>query len=161
MEVTLSALERGDKESIRILLEATAIFRPEEISVAMELLDHAFKTPEQQDYNFLVARAGKRVAGYVCWGPTPATKGTWDLYWVAADPEFQGKGVGRCLMKAAEEEMKRHGGRLCIVETSGLKQYEKTRKFYLQIGYALAAQIEDYYAPGDGLCIFTKRLTGR
>ena len=159
MEVTLRALSQQDEKAIRALLEATAVFRKEEILVAMELLDHAFKTPGQKDYNFFVAQARDKVAGYVCWGPTPGTRGTFDLYWIATDPALQGKGVGSRLMAAAENEMSLCGGRLCVVETSGLASYEKTRRFYLQSGYSLAAKVADYYAPKDDLCIFTKRLT--
>lgn len=160
MEVTLRELERKDEEPIKSLLEATAVFRPEEIEVAMELLGHAFNRPEQEDYNFIVAEADGKVAGYACWGPTPGTNGTWDLYWIATDPSLHGRGTGRRLMAAAENDMARRGGRLCVAETSGLESYEKTRRFYLRGGYALAARIADYYALGDDLCIFTKRLSG-
>jgi ribosomal protein S18 acetylase RimI-like enzyme len=160
VEVTLRELKPGDREPIKSLLEATAVFRPEEIEVATELLDHALTKPGQQDYNFIVAEAGGKVAGYACWGPTPGTRGTWDLYWIATDPSLHGKGAGRRLMAAAENDMARRGGRLCVVETSGLESYEKTRRFYLRGGYALAARIADYYASGDDLCIFTKRLAG-
>ena len=158
MEVTFRELQQKDLEPIRSLLEATAVFRVEEIEVAMELLGHPFKHPGQEDYYFLVAESDGGVAGYACWGATPGTRGTWDLYWIATAPEIQGKGTGRKLMAAAEADMARRGGRLCIVETSGLASYEKTRQFYLRGGYALAARIGDYYAPGDDLCIFTKRL---
>ncbi len=158
MEVIFRDLLPGDLEPIRSLLEATAVFRTEEIEVAMELLGHPFKNPGQDDYYFLVAESDGNVTGYACWGATPGTRGTWDLYWIATAPEVQGKGTGKKLMAAAETDMARRGGRLCIVETSGLASYEKTRQFYLHNGYVLAARISDYYAPGDDLCIFTKRL---
>lgn len=160
MEVKLRELKPKDHEPIRNLLEATAVFRPEEIGVAMELVDHALTKTGQQDYNFVVAEADGRVAGYACWGPTPGTRGTWDLYWIATDPSLHGKGTGRLLMAAAENDMARRGGRLCVAETSGLASYDKTRRFYLRGGYTLAARIADYYDAGDDLCIFTKRLAG-
>ena len=156
--MTFRELLAGDLAPIKSLLEATAVFRPEEIDVAMELLAHPFKKPGQEDYYFLVAESGGKVAGYACWGATPGTRGTWDLYWIATAPEMQGKGTGKKLMAGAEADIIRRGGRLCVVETSGLPSYEKTRQFYVHSGYGLAARVSDYYAPGDDLCIFTKRL---
>jgi hypothetical protein len=44
------------------------------------------------------------------------------------------------------------------VETSSRPLYEPTRRFYLACGYRLEAQLEDFYAPGDGKVIFLKVL---
>ena len=48
--------------------------------------------------------------------------------------------------------------RIAIAETSGTPHYESTRKFYAGVGYANEASIKDFYAAGDDLNIFTKRL---
>lgn len=98
------------------------------------------------------------MAGYACWGATPCTLGTFDLYWIAADPACHGKGAGHALLLRAEEDMRRRGGRLCIIETSSLPQYEPARRFYLRHGYKVAAEIQDFYAPGDHRLIFTRAL---
>ena len=45
------------------------------------------------------------------------------------------------------------------VETSTRPQYAPTRAFYLACGYQLAAELPDFYAPGDGKAIFLKLLT--
>lgn len=160
MELRLRELRPSDRAALLAILQATAVFRPEEIEVALELVDHALAKPGQKDYLFAVAEHEGRVAGYACWGATPGTRGTWDLYWIATDPALHGRGIGGRLMAAAEEAMRSAGGRLCVVETSSLPAYEKTRRFYLGAGYALAARLSDYYAEGDDLCIFTRRLTG-
>jgi ribosomal protein S18 acetylase RimI-like enzyme len=57
-----------------------------------------------------------------------------------------------------EEEVKRMGGRLILVETSGPPSYAPARKFYEACGYRLQATIPDFYAPGDDLLIYAKRL---
>lgn len=158
MELNLRELRAEDRGPIRDILGATAFFRPEEIDVALELVDAALDNPEQEDYLFAVADGGGTVLGYVCWGETACTRGTYDLYWVAVAPGTQGKGVGRALMAHAEEEMRKVGGRLCVVETSSLPKYEPTRAFYLRIAYTEEARIGDYYQPGDDLVIYTKKL---
>jgi ribosomal protein S18 acetylase RimI-like enzyme len=156
--MTLRELRPSDREPIRELLDATEFFRPEEVNVAMELVDLALDKPGQKDYLFAVSEEGDKVTGYVCWGETACTRGTYDLYWVAVAPGAQGKGTGRSLMAHAEEEMRKAGGRLCVVETSGLSKYESTRAFYLRIAYHEEARIRDYYQPGDDLVIYTKAL---
>ena len=44
------------------------------------------------------------------------------------------------------------------VETSTRPQYLPTRAFYLACGYELAAELVDFYAPGDGKAVFLKVL---
>ncbi len=158
MDLVIRDLAPGDREAIEALLRDTAVFRPEEVAVAMELVDAALGKPGQEDYTFAVAELEGEVAGYTCWGETPCTRGTFDLYWIATQPRHQGRGVGRSLMEAAEAHMKRRGGRLCVIETSSLPQYDPTRRFYLGLGYAREAVIRDFYTPGDDKVVYTKAL---
>jgi ribosomal protein S18 acetylase RimI-like enzyme len=99
-----------------------------------------------------------KVVGYICWGDTPLTVGTWDIYWVAVDRNEQGKGIGAQLMSVAEKSILKSGGRLAVVETSGKPEYNKTRQFYLKIGYPEEARIKDFYNIGDDKVIMVKRL---
>jgi len=97
--------------------------------------------------------------GYACWGPTPGTTGTYDLYWIVVDPAWQGKRVGTQLLASVEDQLMTHHGRLIIVETSSRADYGPTRSFYERRGYARAALIPGYYAAGDDLVIYLKDLT--
>jgi len=49
------------------------------------------------------------VAGYICYGPTPVTEGTWDIYWEAVAHERQGLGIGSKLMAAVLQEIREAG----------------------------------------------------
>jgi GNAT superfamily N-acetyltransferase len=100
------------------------------------------------------------VAGYACWGPIPGTAASVDLYWIAVHPDRQGKGAGRELLRAAEEWIREEGRSRVYVETSTRAQYAGTRDFYLACGYELAAELADFYAPGDGKAMFLKVLPG-
>src|SRR2546422_2954929 len=57
----------------RSLTAATGLFRPDEVAIAVELLDDALAGDD--DYRFLGAYADDRLVGYACWGPTPGTTG--------------------------------------------------------------------------------------
>jgi len=98
------------------------------------------------------------VLGYTCYGPRSLTSGTFDLYWIAVDPTARRGGVGRKLLAATEEAIRKLGGRLMILETSGMQTYVPTRNFYLNTGYTLEATLKNFYKEGDDLVIFTKHL---
>jgi ribosomal protein S18 acetylase RimI-like enzyme len=75
------------------------------------------------------------------------------------DPARQGHGVGTELLTAVEQQLAQEHGRLLVVETSSRADYAATRAFYERRGYARAATIPGYYAPGDDLVIYLKDLT--
>ncbi len=155
--LTLRLPRPSDRDRAAAIVRATGIFRPAEVEVALEVFEGAVRRPGV-DYHALGAydEAGQLV-GFACYGPTPCTEGTWDLYWIAVDPAVHRQGVGRALMEACEQAMQQAGARLVVVETSSRPDYEPTRRFYQALAYQAAARIADFYAPGDDLVVYTKR----
>lgn len=90
--------------------------------------------------------------------PERMTMGTWNLLLIAVHPERQGKGAGTSLVRHAEREVAAAGGRLLLVETSGLPGFARTRAFYPRCGFAPEAVIRDFYAAGDDKIVFRKTL---
>ncbi|HEY0514464.1 MAG TPA: GNAT family N-acetyltransferase [Thermoanaerobaculia bacterium] len=152
------SLEPADRGPLETLIRATGFFNREEIEVALELVDDRLAAGESSHYRFLVGELDGRVAGYACWGPIPGTAAAADLYWIAVHPDFQGKGAGAALLRAAEEWMATAGRTRVYVETSTRPQYAPTRAFYLACDYQLASELADFYAPGDGKATFLKVL---
>jgi ribosomal protein S18 acetylase RimI-like enzyme len=152
----LSAADRG---RIGDITRAVGLFREEEILVALEVFDEAVRNGPGNTYRVLGAEVDGRLAGWICWGPTPCTVGTYDLYWMAVDPRLQGTGIGTALM--AEMERRLAGiARLIVVETAGRPDYAPTRAFYESRGYRVAATIPEFYAPGDDQVVFVTRVSG-
>lgn len=145
-----------DRGAIREILTKTEMFTIPEVDVAMELVDIFLNNSEQKDYLIYVAESEARVTGYVCYGPTPAAEGTFDLYWIAVAPDQQGKGIGKELLEFVEQEVKQMKGRLIIIETSSQEKYTPTQQFYLKNHYLIAARIKDFYRVGDDRLIFVK-----
>jgi len=139
------------------LTRGTGLFREEEVATAVELLDESLAGND--DYQFVGAFDGAELVGYACWGPTPGTEGTHDLYWIVVSREHQGQGIGTQLLAEVEQRLTTHDARLIVVETSSRDDYAATRRFYEARGYTRAATIPGYYAPGDDLVIYTKDLT--
>jgi len=156
--INIRPMTRIDKFTVMEILRATPEFEPFEIPVAEELLDAFLQDSYQSGYHVLVAEVDRFVAGYACYGPTPLTEGTWDVYWIATAPKKQGQGIGSALIASVEDKIKEAQGRLIIIETSSTPEYEKARRFYLSRGYQVVCQIAGFYAPGDDQVIFVKRL---
>jgi len=151
-------LQAQDRQPILELLKQTGMFTERELSIALELVDTVLTTPGQQDYIIYVYEADKEVLGYYCVGPTPATVGTFDLYWIAVTPSEHGRGIGGTLDRHAEMLIRSLGGRLILAETSSQAKYKKTHKFYLRRGYAELSRIKDYYRSGDDLVVYGKYI---
>jgi ribosomal protein S18 acetylase RimI-like enzyme len=156
--LNIRPMTKKDKAAVMRILKNTPEFTPAEVVLADEVIDSYLFNPQESGYFILVAEVDSTIAGYVCYGPTPITEGTWDLYWIAVDHNVQGQGVGRKLMDAAEEKIKQAKGRLVIVETSSKPGYEKTNLFYQRIGYKETARIKDFYMIGDDQIIYEKRF---
>ncbi len=150
-------MQKGDKLSLMALVRNTPEFKPAEVTVAEEVINSYLHDPAGSGYNVLVS-GDSAVNGYICYGPTPLTEGTWDVYWIAVAPPEKGKGIGSALLTCAEDKIKEAGGRLIIIETSSQAGYERTRRFYQKHAYETIAQITDFYAPGDDKIILQKRL---
>ena len=155
----LRHLNAADRGRIEEITRAVGLFRENEIPVALEVFDEAVRHTglPSGDYEALGADVDGRLAGWICWGPTPCTLGTYDLYWMAVDPALQGGGIGRALIVEMERRLA-GPARLIVVETAGRADYAATRRFYQARGYRAAAMIPDFYAPGDDQVVFVKAL---
>lgn len=155
---SLSPPTRDHRGQAELILRETGMFRDDEVAVALEVLDAFIAAPER-DYHAVGAfTPGGSLLGFIIYGPTPCTLGTWDLYWIAVHPDAQGLGVGSTLTKEMERRLARTNARLVLIETSSRPAYEPTRAFYLRRGYEEAARVKDFYEPGDDRVIFAKRM---
>jgi ribosomal protein S18 acetylase RimI-like enzyme len=151
--------EKSDIAPLAEIVRATKVFHKEEVDVAIELMEIAANEKDQKDY-FLYSYVDESgtLQGYYCVGPTPMTKSTYDLYWIAVHPRMHKKKIGHDLLEHCEQQVKGMGGTLLVVETSSQPKYEPTRKFYLRHQYTESAHIKNYYAQGDDLVIYTKHF---
>lgn len=146
-----------DRPAIESLLRASHNFTPDEVAIALEVIDDALAGDPEYIVTVVEDDSG-RVAGYECHGPTPLTAGTYDLYWIAVDPSAQKRGYGQALLRAAEKNVAARGGRLLLIETSSQESYDATIRFYKRAGYRLEAKIGGFYKPGDDKLVFAKNI---
>ena len=155
-------MQEADKPAVMTMLQATGMFAAAEIDVAEELIDIFLQQPKQNDYRVVVIEnPNHEIAGYMTFGPTPLTNGTYDLYWIAVSPQEQGRGFGHKMMNWLENHLEENNGRLLIIETSSQVKYESTRSFYLKQHYRESVRIADFYKPGDDRIIYVKYFSQR
>jgi ribosomal protein S18 acetylase RimI-like enzyme len=150
----------GDGAAIRHLVETAGVFSPDEIMIACELIEERLaRGLAATGYHFLFAEEGRGAPlGYACFGPIALTQGSWDLYWIAVEPGNRTRGIGRRLMGEVERRAKAAGAAALFIDTSGRPDYGAARGFYASLGYRIAAEFPDFYAPGDAKIVFRKNL---
>lgn len=153
---TLHPLDRSDIVGVEAVLESSGLFPPDMLASMVA----PYLEGSSEDV-WLVARAEQARLGFAYVAPERMTDGCWNMLAIAVDRPWQGHGVGRALVRAAEQRLGDGGQRLLLVETSGLDAYALTRRFYRQLDYAEIARIPDYYQAGEDKIIFSKRLGDR
>ena len=148
-----------DREAIAALI-TEGPFRPEEITCALELLDAALGRADTYESLIVEDDAAGVPAplGYVCFGATPMTEATFDVYWIVVAPRARGRGLGRALLAETERVLADRGAHTIRIETSSLEGQGGARRFYEKTGFRLAGAIPDFYRKGDDLLVFAKEL---
>jgi ribosomal protein S18 acetylase RimI-like enzyme len=154
--IHVGPLQPSHRSRIEEIVRSTGVFSAEEVGVALELFDDAQKA--DSDYEIIGAFEADQLVGYVCFGATPSTDRTFDLYWIAVHPDSQRSGVGGVLMSELERVLSDRRARLVVVETSSRDDYSATRRFYQKRGFQETARLRDFYAPGDDRIVLTKRV---
>jgi len=154
----ISATRADEADQIMAVAREVQVFTTEEVDTVRELLDEYVAKGDASGYHFLSCRLERRVVGFACYGARALTRGAFDLYWIGTSSSAQRRGVGAALIARVEQNVQTMGGRLLIVETSSLPEYEPARHFYESHGYRRQAVVEDFYDEGDNLVMYTKKL---
>lgn len=159
--IELRKIRGGDRPGIEAVLRCGE-FRDDEVDVALELVDESIGG--DVDYRIYVAVQDDAVAGYVCFGLTPMTVATYDLYWIAVASHARGQGIASKLVAAMEREIRDDAAKTKVViasirvETSPAEGHGAARALYEKLGYVLVSDLPDFYAPGESLYTFYKQL---
>jgi len=148
----------ADSPALLAIAEGTGVFKPIEIQALQEVLSDYHAHERANGHRCATAWCEGTPIGFVYWAPAPMTDRTWHLYWIAVRRDLQSRGSGARLLAFCEAEVLAAGGRLLLIDTSSLSSYAPTRRFYAKHGYEPPAVIRDFYADGDDLLVFRKRL---
>ncbi|NEO98816.1 MAG: GNAT family N-acetyltransferase [Symploca sp. SIO2E9] len=148
----------NDKEALMAIADAIGLFTAQELQELGSMLAQYFDGNLGSEH-FWITYDNDGLVGVAYYAPEPYANGTWNLYFIAVHPDYQGKGIGTKLLHYVEQTLTARGERLLLVETSGLPNFEHTRAFYRKHGYDEEARIREFYRAGDDKIIFRKALT--
>jgi ribosomal protein S18 acetylase RimI-like enzyme len=148
----------ADTPALLKLTDATGVFKKHEVQALQEVLDEYHDANHKYGHVAVVDERDGHIAGYEYYAPASMTDRSWYLYWIAVTKNIQAKGIGSDLLHYAEEDIRRKNGRVLFIETSSLPNYDLTRKFYLKHDYEVTGVLRDYYADGDDMVVFRKKL---
>jgi ribosomal protein S18 acetylase RimI-like enzyme len=149
-------ITKADIEALKKVIDSNKLFPPDLLD---EMTADFFTNVAAQDIWLTKENEGIPIAIAYC-APERMTEGTYNLYLIAIHKEYQGQGIGTELMQYIENLLKQDSVRILIVETSGLSEFELTRKFYDKLGYKREATIREFYQVGEDKIVFWKKLNG-
>ncbi len=155
-KLKLRTIQPGDLDALRKVGESCAVFRPDELSAALERVIAALDKTTAKTHYALVAERGGNVVGGVCFGPVACTDAALQLHWIVAMPESQRRGVGWQLLQAVEAHVKTANVKVLLAETSSMPAAAQARQFFLRQGFRLVGDVPDFYREGEARMTYAK-----
>lgn len=148
-----------DTIALIALADATGLFQPNQLEELGEMLSDYFGG--NSDDHLWITDDDNGAVGVAYCEMERMTDGTWNLQLIAIRPDCQKQGRGTTLLRYVEQTLTVRGGRVLLVETSGLPDFERTRAFYRKCGYDEEARIRDFYKAGDDKIVYRKALSAQ
>ena len=159
MTIYSKGISASDRNRIEEILRSTGYFFEFEIQIALEIADDTLTRGfEKSGYYWMKVIDEDELIAFANYGKNPVSTHSWDLYWIVVHENSRNKKIGSLLLKAVENDVKKAGGKILWIETSGRPLYKATEEFYKNKGYSLQASLEDFYGPGDPKKIYSKIL---
>ena len=152
------AIRLEDAERIRSLVATTGTFSPYQIEAFSDAVELRVTNGASAGYDFVLADRDGRVIGCACFGRAGGTEGSFNLHWIAVEPEAQNGGLGRMLLGKAEIVMRGMGGVSVYADASSTEQHKVFRSFLVSMEFHEQTRLEDYYRKGEARVIFEKLL---
>lgn len=147
----------ADRDAVHDVARHSGLFPPEELDDVRSTFD-AFLTGAAEADRWLVSDTGSGAVAVAYFAPERMTDGTWNLYFLAVHPSHRGRGHGAALVSRVEQDLRRGGARVLLIETSGVPEFATQRAFYAGLGYHEEARIREFYGVGDDKIVFWKHL---
>jgi GNAT superfamily N-acetyltransferase len=154
-----TGLKKEERVRIEEILRSTDFFYEFEIETALEIADETLsKGTEKSGYYWLKVTDDDGIVAFANYGKNAFSTHSWELYWIAVHNNSRHKKLGSALLKAVEDDVRRLGGKILWIETSGRPKYASTEAYYQRNGYELAASLKEFYGPGDPKQVYVKVL---
>jgi ribosomal protein S18 acetylase RimI-like enzyme len=154
MDWTIRKATPQDLPYFKQVIDSNELFPSEMLDDMM----HDFFTNASSTDIWLCATIDQQPVAVAYCAPERMTEGTYNLYLIAVLAARKGSGIGSKVMQHLENQLRNAGVRVLLVETSGLPEFEQTRRFYDKCQYRREAVIRDFYQEGEDKVVFWKKL---
>jgi len=159
MTMMSEGIGREDLTRLEEILRSTGYFYEFEIRTALEIANDTIdEGMEKSGYYWLKITDGNKIIAFANYGKNAFSTHSWDLYWIAVHQDSRNMKLGSVLLKGIEDNVRKAGGKILWIETSGRPLYASTEGFYKRNGYELQASLKDFYGPDDPKQIYAKVL---
>src|SRR3954464_1708673 len=158
MEPQIGPIVPEETPTLVEMARGTDAFKPIEIQALQEVLDDYHHHNAALGHRAVAFERDRKTLGFAYFAEAAMTDRTWSLWWIVVERGTQAAGIGGEMLKYVERAGQQSAGRQLRIETSSLPKYELTRRFYLKHGYEQVAAVPNYYAHGDDMLFFAKRL---
>lgn len=155
MNGQIRKVKKVDIPELKVVLDSSELFPSYLLD---DMISDYLNNTSSTDIWFTTIDQGIPISIGYC-APERLTEGTYNLYAIAVHKDYQGKGIGKQMMRYIENLLREKGNRILIVETSGKPGFELTREFYHKCNYVQQAVIPEFYEKGDDKVVFWKKLT--
>ena len=155
MSGQIRKVKKQDIPELKKVLDSSELFPSYLLD---EMISDYLNNEKSTDIWFTTIDQEKPISIGYC-APERLTEGTYNLYAIAVHKSQQGNGIGKKMMEYIENELRKGGNRILIVETSGKPEFELTREFYIKCDYTKQAVIPEFYEKDDDKIVFWKKLT--
>ncbi len=147
-------VEKQDLPELKKVLDSSELFPSYLLD---DMISDYLSNEKSTDIWFTTVEQGNPISIGYC-APERLTEGTYNLYLIAVHKDKQGNGTGKKMTEFIEDELRKNGNRILVVETSGKPEFKLTREFYAKCNYVQQATIPEFYEEGDDKVIFWKKL---
>jgi len=159
MTMMSEGIGREDLTRLEEILRSTGYFYEFEIRTALEIANDTIdEGMEKSGYYWLKIIDGNKIIAFANYGKNAFSTHSWELYWIAVHQDSRNMKLGSVLLKGIEDNVRKAGGKILWIETSGRPLYASTEGFYKRNGYELQASLKDFYGPDDPKQIYAKVL---
>ena len=159
MTIVSKGMEAADLKGIEEILRSTDFFYEFEIEIALGLAEETIDAASEDcGYFWMKISDENGLCAFANYTKNSFSVHSWDLYWLAVHQKARHKKLGSMLLKAVEDDVRKNGGKILWLDTSGRPLYAPTEAFYKRNGYNLQASLKDFYAPGDPKQVYSKIL---
>lgn len=147
-------IRRAEERDFDRLIEiaiASELFEPEETELISKMLG-----AQSEDDVWLTAEVGDHPVGVAYLAPEKMTSGTWNLLMIAVHPSHQRSGVGKSILDHVQDWLAKNNGRMLIIETAGVPEFDYVRAFYTREGFEREGKIRDFYETGVDKVVFRR-----